>query len=51
MVELYLHSPVRLNGMVINYLSTGPSLPLPHKGGKGLNSGILEINKKGEEKR
>jgi hypothetical protein len=27
MVELYLHSPIRLNGMVLNYLSTGAPIP------------------------
>jgi hypothetical protein len=31
-VELYLHSPIRLHGVVLNYLSKGttlPFLPLP----------------------
>jgi hypothetical protein len=29
MVELYLHSPTRLHGMVLNELGTGTNLPLP----------------------
>jgi hypothetical protein len=29
MVELYLHSPICLHGIVLNYLSTGTTLPLP----------------------
>jgi hypothetical protein len=29
MVELYLHYPIRLQGVVPNYLSTGTTLPLP----------------------
>jgi hypothetical protein len=29
MVELYLRSPIRLHGAVLNYLSTGTILPLP----------------------
>jgi hypothetical protein len=27
--KLYLHSPTRLHGLVLNYLSTGTALPLP----------------------
>jgi hypothetical protein len=27
MMELYLHSPIHLHGMAINYLSTGLTLP------------------------
>jgi hypothetical protein len=26
MVELYLHSPIRIRGVVLNYLSTGATL-------------------------
>jgi hypothetical protein len=29
MVELYLHYPICLQGVVPNYLSTGTTLPLP----------------------
>jgi hypothetical protein len=28
-VGLYFHSPIRLHGVVLNYLITGPTLPLP----------------------
>jgi hypothetical protein len=28
-VEQYLHSPIRLHGVVLNYLSTGTTLPQP----------------------
>jgi hypothetical protein len=28
-VDLYIHSPIRLHGVVLNYLSTGTTLPLP----------------------
>jgi hypothetical protein len=28
MVELYIHSPIRLHGVVLNQLSTGATLPL-----------------------
>jgi hypothetical protein len=34
MMELYLHSPMRLHGIVLNQLSTGTILPYtqgPHK--------------------
>jgi hypothetical protein len=27
MVELYIHSPIRPHGVVLNYLSTGTTLP------------------------
>jgi hypothetical protein len=26
-VDLYIHSPIRLHGVVLNYLSTGTTLP------------------------
>jgi hypothetical protein len=29
MVELHLHSPIRLHGVVPNYLNIGTTLPLP----------------------
>jgi hypothetical protein len=29
-MDLYLHSPVRLHGVVLNYLSIGTTLPLPY---------------------
>jgi hypothetical protein len=29
MVEMYLHSSIRLHGVVVNYLSTGTTLPNP----------------------
>jgi hypothetical protein len=29
-VDLYIHSPIRLHGVVLNWLSTGTTLPLPH---------------------
>jgi hypothetical protein len=29
-VDLYIHSPIRLHGVVLNYLSTGTTLPLPY---------------------
>jgi vacuolar-type H+-ATPase subunit I/STV1 len=28
-VDLYIHSPIRLHGVVLNYLSTGTIVPLP----------------------
>jgi hypothetical protein len=28
-VDLYIHFPIRLHGVVLNYLSTGTILPLP----------------------
>jgi hypothetical protein len=27
-VDLYIHSPIRLRGVVLNFLSTGTTLPL-----------------------
>jgi hypothetical protein len=30
MVELHLHSPIRLRVMMLNWLSTGTTLPLPY---------------------
>jgi hypothetical protein len=30
MVELCLHSPIRLHGVVLNYLSTGRTVTLSH---------------------
>jgi hypothetical protein len=29
-VDLYIHSPIRRHGIVLNYLSTGTTLPLPY---------------------
>jgi hypothetical protein len=29
-VDLYIHSPIRPHGVVLNYLSTGTTLPLPY---------------------
>jgi hypothetical protein len=29
-VDLYIHSPIRLHGVVLNSLSTGTTLPLPY---------------------
>jgi hypothetical protein len=29
-VDLYIHSPIRLNGVMLNQLSTGTTLPLPY---------------------
>jgi hypothetical protein len=28
-VDLYIHSPIRLHGVVLNFLSTKTTLPLP----------------------
>jgi hypothetical protein len=30
-VDLYIHFPIRLHGIVFNLLSTGTTLPLPHR--------------------
>jgi hypothetical protein len=32
-VALYIHSPIRLHGVVLNYLSTGTTLQLCSDGG------------------
>jgi hypothetical protein len=29
-VDLYIHSPIRLRGVMLNWLSTGTTLPLPY---------------------
>jgi hypothetical protein len=29
-MDLYIHSPIRLHGVVLTSLSTGTTLPLPH---------------------
>jgi hypothetical protein len=29
-VDLYIHSPIRLHGVVLNYFTTGTVLPLPY---------------------
>jgi hypothetical protein len=31
-VDLYIHSPIRLRSVLLNYLSTGTTLPYPVKG-------------------
>jgi hypothetical protein len=40
-VDLYIHSPIRLHGVVLNYLSTEANLPLP------LSEMIMEGNRRG----
>jgi hypothetical protein len=43
-VDLYIHSPIRLHGVVLNFLSTGTTLPyIKHNamGGGGVAPSIL----------
>lgn len=36
-MDLYMHSLIRLQGLDLNYLSTGINLPLPAYTGHGLH--------------
>jgi hypothetical protein len=40
-VDLHVHSPIRLHGVVLNYLSTGTSLLLPYIREYNTNYGLL----------
>jgi hypothetical protein len=47
-VDLYIHSPLRLHGVVLNYLSTGTTLPFTHwiGGWVGPRAGLDAVEKR-----
>jgi hypothetical protein len=49
-MDLYIHSPIRLRGIVLNYLSTGATLPLPYPLNKRLGGSKSRSECCGEEK-